>query len=798
MDNFISRLKSISTKFHSGSPTDAGTQDGAQETEGSNGRGGKAAQRRSNRKRRQRQPVQFPGKAALIKTGQAIGAIGSFHNRQPLARRILFWLALLGAGTGAGLVYAYWSVERTLPSTADISGFVRDGTLTIKAADGSTLQQLGPATRDKLPLEQIPDPLIKAFIAAEDRRFYKHSGVDYQSVGRAIATNIVAKDTVEGASTITQQLARLVYLNQERNLGRKVREAFMAQKIDRELSKKQVLEKYLNLVYLGSGAYGVGDAAWVYFSKSVDKLTLSESATIAGLPPAPSEYSPLVNLKAAQERRNIVLDRMEEEGYITPAQSQAAQSEKLKLQPSVPKKLYSDTPYFTSYIQQELRKHVSKEELEIGGLTVETTLNPRWQKKAEEAIKDAVTNIGIAEGFEQASLVSIDPKTGEIRAMVGGTDFKSSQFNRVTQAQRQPGSTFKPILYATAIATGMSPNDGYLDAPYSIDGYKPQNYGRKFTGWLSLKEAITNSVNVISVKLIVDVGFEPVIQTARAMGIKSTLLPTYSLALGASEVNLLEITSAYGTLANKGKHVEAHGIRRILNRKGELIYNADAAAKPAVDPATVAIMTWMMQSVVNSGTGRAAQLDRPVAGKTGTSESARDLWFIGFVPQLVTGVWLGNDDNYPTSSASSTAAYVWQNFMTTAMKGMPVENFPELPELSGRKGSIKAQPVTPNRVINGPAASEDNARPDDSRSGGSSGGSSNYDPSPERRGEDTSRPVAEPPPRSASPEAPPPVAPEPPEPAPAPAPPSAPPEPAPPEPLPPTAPIPPPPTAPTR
>ena len=690
------------------------------------------------------------------------------------------------------MVYAYWSVDRTLPSTADISGFVRDGTLTIKAADGSTLQQLGPATRDKLPLEQIPDPLIKAFIAAEDRRFYKHGGVDYQSVGRAIATNIVAKDAVEGASTITQQLARLVYLNQERNLGRKVREAFMAQKIDRELSKKQVLEKYLNLVYLGSGAYGVGDAAWVYFSKSVDKLTLSEAATIAGLPPAPSEYSPLVNLKAAQERRNIVLDRMQEEGYITASQSQAAQSEKLKLQPSVPKKLYSDTPYFTSYIQQELRNHVSKEELEIGGLTVETTLNPRWQKKAEEAIKDAVTNIGTAEGFEQASLVSIDPKTGEIRAMVGGTDFKSSQFNRVTQAQRQPGSSFKPILYTTAIATGMSPNDGYLDAPYSVDGYKPQNYTRKFTGWLSLKEAITNSVNVISVKLIVDVGFEPVIQTARAMGIKSTLMPTYSLALGASEVNLLEITSAYGTLANKGKHAEVHGIRRILNRKGELIYTADASTKPAVDPATVAIMTWMMQSVVNSGTGRAAQLDRPVAGKTGTSESARDLWFIGFVPQLVTGVWLGNDDNYPTSSASSTAAYVWHNFMTTAMQGMPVENFPELPELSGRKGSIKAQPVTPNKVINGSAAAEDNARPDDNRSGG---GSSNYAPKPEPK-EDTSRPAAEPQryapdPPARAPEAP---AAPPPEAAP-----TAPTAPTAPEPLPPpTAPIPPPPTAPTR
>ena len=426
---------------------------------------------------------------------------------------------------------------------------------------------------------------------------------------------------------------------------------------------------------------------------------------------------------------------------------------------------------------------------------METTLNPRWQIKAEEAVKDAVLNIGGAEGFEQAALVSIDPRTGEIRAMVGGTDFKSSQFNRVTQAQRQPGSSFKPIIYTTAIATGMSPNDGYLDAPYSVDGYKPQNYTRKFSGWLSLKEAITNSVNVISVKLIVDVGFEPVIQTARAMGIKSTLMPTYSLALGASEVNLLELTSAYGTLANRGKHAEVHGIRRILNRKGDLIYSADSGAKPAVDPATVAIMTWMMQNVVNSGTGRAAQLDRPVAGKTGTSESARDLWFIGFVPQLVTGVWLGNDDNYPTSSASSTAAYVWHKFMVTAMQGMPVENFPELPELGGRKGSLKAQPVSPNKVINGAAAAEDNPKPDEGRSG-----SSNYAPKPEPRNDTPRSAPAELPARSA-PEAPAPVAPraDPPVAPAAPAPPAAAPEPPPAEPIPPpTAPIPPPPAAPAR
>ncbi|WP_421658353.1 transglycosylase domain-containing protein [Leptothermofonsia sp. ETS-13] len=622
------------------------------------------------------------------------------RGRKPLNNRRWFWLTLLVVGGGGTLAYGVWSIERGLPDVSDISSFTRNGTLTIQAADGSILQQIGPATREKLTYEQIPPKVVQAFIAAEDRRFYQHNGVDFQSIVRAIATNLLARDVVEGGSTITQQLARVVYLSQERSLWRKVQEAFLAQKIEREMSKQQVLERYLNLVYLGSGAYGVADAAWVYFSKSVDQLTLPEIATIAGLPPAPSDYSPLVNLDKALQRRNVVLERMQEAGYISEAEAEAARSLPLQIKPSVPKKLYSDTPYFTSYIQQQLSRLVSKEALEIGGLTVETTLNPIWQKAAEKATSDAVKNIGPYEGFQQAALVSIDPSNGEIRAMVGGTDFRSSQFNRVTQAQRQPGSAFKTILYTTAIATGMSPWTSYLDAPYYIDGYKPENYNKKYSGWLTLREALTNSVNIVSVKLLIDIGFDPVIKMAREMGIKSKLLPTYSLALGASEVNLLELTSAYGVLANGGKFNEPHGIRRILDRKGNVIYNADFKARQVVDQNTVAIVTWMMQGVVNSGTGQTAQLgDRPVAGKTGTSENSRDLWFVGFIPQVVTGVWLGNDNNSPTWSASSTAAEVWHNFMVVVVKGMPVKTFADLPpNLGSRKGSIKAKPVRPNRT----------------------------------------------------------------------------------------------------
>jgi penicillin-binding protein 1A len=621
------------------------------------------------------------------------------RRRKPLYRRRLVWFAVLAiAGSGGALFWGYQKIERSLPDTADIATFVRDGTLTIKASDGAILQQLGPATREKLTFQKIPTRLVQAFIASEDRRFYQHNGVDYQSIVRAVSSNLLAHDVVEGASTITQQLARLVFLTQERSLWRKLQEAFLAQKIERELSKTKILEQYLNLVYLGSGAYGVADAAWVYFSKPVDQLTLSELATIAGLPPAPSDYSPLVNPQAARQRRDIVLDRMVEAGYINETEANAASAQPLTLKPSTPKNLDSAAPYFTSYVQKQLSQHVSKDELEAGGLTVETTLNAKWQQIADKVVHDNAKNAGSYEGFSQTALVAIDPRNGEIRAMVGGTDFNKSQFNRATQAQRQPGSSFKAILYTTAIATGMSPNDGYEDAPFRVDGYQPENYSRKYRGWMTLRDAMTNSINIISVKLIIDVGFDPVIGMAKDMGIKSSLMPTYSLALGASEVNLLELTNAYSTLAAQGEYTEAHGIRRIFNRKGQMIYDATFKPKRVIDKVTTAIVTWMMQSVVNSGTGQAAQIDRPVAGKTGTSEKARDLWFIGFIPQLVTGVWLGNDDNSPTWSASSTAAGVWHDFMALAVKGIPVEKFPELPKLDGRKGSIKAKPVKPGRA----------------------------------------------------------------------------------------------------
>ncbi len=649
---------------------------------------------------------------------------------QPLYRRYWFWL---GLGLGSGMLAlggVWWSIESSLPLPAELLTFVRSNTLTIEAADGSILQQQGPATREQLKLEQIPQPLVQAFIASEDRRFYQHHGVDYQGILRAALANLRSANVVEGGSSITQQLARILFLNQERSFLRKFKEIRLATKIEQHLSKKQVLERYLNLVYLGQGAYGVSDAAWVYFSKPVNKLTLAEMATIAGLAPAPSLYSPTVNLAVAQQRRNLVLQRMQDGGMITASSAAEARNAPITLKANSPKRLRVTAPYFTTYIQKELPKYVSKEVLAQGGLTVETTLNTKWQQGAEAIVKDTVESNGRWQHFDQAALVAIDPRNGEIKAMVGGTQFgNKNQFNRVTQAQRQPGSTFKGFVYTSAIASGISPYKQYLDSPYKVDGYEPKNFSKTFRGWLSMRDALAASINVVAVKVLVDVGFQPTIKLAQQMGIKSPLIPAYSLALGSAEVNLLELSSAYGTLANQGVHTEAYGIRRIINRSGDVVYAAKVKPKQVLDRDSAAISTWMLRNVVLSGTGSAAGLaDRPVAGKTGTSDKARDLWFIGYIPQLVAGVWLGNDNNQPTWGSSSTAAYTWHRFMAQAVEGMPVEKLPDLPKLEGRTPSIKAQRVKPKRVLIG-KISPDNT----SGRQAVAEGSENYRPSRRRR-----------------------------------------------------------------
>jgi penicillin-binding protein 1A len=638
-----------------------------------------------------------------------------FRGAKPLHKSKLFW-AGSGLGLGALSLGGAWVfVDNSVAQykSTDALNYVRPGTVTIKALNGSVLLQTGNATRETLKLWQMPEKLHQAFVAIEDRRFYEHDGVDYKGVTRAMVSNVTSKNLVEGASSINQQLARMVHLDQERSFWRKLREVRLAQKLGKDLTKNQVLERYLNLVYLGEGTYGVSDAALVYFSKTVDKLSLAEMATLAAMPPAPNKYSPFVSLDFAEKRRNLVLDRMVDAKFITEAEATTAKAETLKPKRSPIPRAEQQARYFTKYIEQELPQRISPEQIKAGGLTIETTLNPEWQKKAEEVVNTTVRqNRG---SFGQAAMVSVDPRTGGIRAMVGGTDFGTHQFNRVTQAKRQPGSTFKPIVYATAIAGGISPNKTYIDAPFDVDGYKPKNAGKTFKGAISMRDALVNSVNIVAVKVLIDTGWQPVIDLAQKMGVKSKLEPFYSLALGGLEVNLLEMTSAYTTFANKGIHNPVHGIVRVTDRKGEILYENKPSPERVLEPNTTATMTWMMRGVVNEGTAKSAQIGRPVAGKTGTTDKERDLWFIGFVPQLVTGVWLGNDNNQPTGNASSTAAYAWSRFMTTAVKDTPIQDFLPRSDDGKRKPELKLDPIRPRyqRTLAAPAK-DDKTDGDDS------------------------------------------------------------------------------------
>lgn len=613
------------------------------------------------------------------------------------------WLRIsltIGLGSTAIAIGWFWyKLESSLPASVDdVPSYARPNTLTIKAADSTVLKEIGPATHEKIELEKIPDLVYRAFIASEDKRFYQHRGVDYRGIARAAIANLQARSAVEGGSTITQQLARIAFLNQEKRLWRKLKEARIASAIEHSLSKAEILETYLNLVYLGSGAYGLADAAWVYFGKSPQDLNIAEAATLAGVVPAPSVYSPFTNPELAKQRRNLVLSRMAQSGFISTAEAERAKAAAMVTNRHHPKRLNRQASYFTNYIEKELPKYVAPEILEAGGVTVETTLNLKWQKAAETTVNYSLEQYGKWQKFKQAAIVALDPRTGAITAMVGGQDFGDNQYNRVTQAQRQPGSTFKTFVYTTAIASGFSPYKSYLDAEYFVDGYQPKNYRDRYRGvYVSIYDALVTSINTIALRTMIDVGWNPTIEIAQKMGIKSELKPTYSLALGAWEVNLLELTNAYGTLANKGIYREAHGISRIRDRQGEIVYEANFKPQTAIDEPTAAMMTWMLQGVVQAGTAIPAQIGRPAAGKTGTSDDSRDLWYIGYIPQATAGVWLGNDDNTPTNSTSGVAAEMWRKFMLEVVEEMPIEAFPPRPPLTGRATTIATEAIKPKR-----------------------------------------------------------------------------------------------------
>ena len=612
------------------------------------------------------------------------------------SKRRLLLTGLLAAVLGGGVAVVQSTVVRgfdgLMPDASGISRFNRPGTLTILSADGQVVQKLGPVSRDKLSVDSLPPLVEQAFIAAEDRRFYQHDGVDFYGIVRAAVRNISRGSVEEGASTITQQLARTVFLSQDRTLLRKLKEATLAGKLERQLSKRQILTEYLNLVYLGSSAYGVADAAWIYFSKTPAELNLAEAALIAGLPPAPSVYSPLVNPELALQRRTVVLRRMQEAGFISAAEADAATTSPLALKPAEPKYWASRAPYFSSWVQQELARVLSPEQLEVGGLTVRSSVNLAWQEQAQATVNRYAT------GGMEGALVAMETGTGLVRAMVGGRDYNASQFNRSTQALRSPGSTFKMYVYATALAEGMVPERRLRDTARCFAGYCPRNFNNRYLGSTTMVRAVQTSSNVVAVALLQELGFDKVIATARSLGIQGELGKFYPLALGAEEQTVLDMTAAYAAINNRGVYVRPTPFEEILGPDGDLLWSRRADGEPsrrAMSSDVADAMTWMLEQAVRGGTGGGASLgNRPVAGKTGTSEGGRDLWFIGSIPQLTTGIWLGYDDDRSGKATSVVATYAWSTFMREITKDLPVQPFPAKPALtSSWKGDKKAKPA---------------------------------------------------------------------------------------------------------
>ncbi|WP_216900936.1 transglycosylase domain-containing protein [Synechococcus sp. CCY 9618] len=605
------------------------------------------------------------------------------RNRRSRWRLIVPAVAAAAAGglVALGQTSLVSSLDAMLPDAGRINSFNRPGTITILSSDGKVVLKKGPATREKLPAGKMPLLIQRAFVAAEDRRFYQHDGIDLLGISRALLRNLQQGAVEEGASTITQQLARTVFLSQDRTIVRKLKEAALAGKIERQLSKAQILEQYLNYVYLGSSAYGVSDAAWIYFSKRPDELTLPEAAMIAGLPPAPSVYSPLVNPELALRRRSIVLGRMREAGFIDDAQLRQADASGLDLKPAEPKYFANPAPWYTSWLEQELPKILTKEQLEVGGLTIRSGLNAAWQIQAQKTIDT------YASGSMEGALVAMEPGTGLVRAMVGGKDWEKTQFNRASQALRSPGSTFKLFIYLTALQKGMKPEDTVVDSARCFGKYCPKNFGNRYMGKVSLATALQNSLNVVAVGLLQKIGYDPVIATAKSLGIHRELGRYLSMAIGANEQTVLDMTAAYAALVNRGVYIQPTPFEEIYGPEGEVLWSRRSngpRGSRAVNSDIADAMVWMLQQVVRGGTGGGAALgDRPVAGKTGTSEGGRDLWFIGSIPQLTTGVWLGYDNNRETGTTSVLATYAWRTFMAPISKGLPVQQFPPKPVLTG-------------------------------------------------------------------------------------------------------------------
>jgi penicillin-binding protein 1A len=592
------------------------------------------------------------------------------------------------------LVGAFFAFTHDLPQIQTLESFRPQAVTRIYSADKMLLSELYQEKRDPVPLESIPRYLTAALVATEDRKFYKHSGVDLKGIARAIFKDIRAGEFVEGASTITQQIAKTLFLTPRKSIVRKIKEAILAFQLERRYTKDEILELYLNQVYFGSGAYGVQSAAEIFFGKPVQELSLAECALIAGMPKSPSRYSPLVNMDLARQRRDTVLKQMLTMDIISAADYHQAIAEEIQLKGR--NKKLNRAPYFVEYVQKKLEEILGASNLYKGGLSIYTTLDLTLQEAAQRAVDDGLMALekrmnknGIHPADPQAALISLDIKSGGILAMVGGKDFNESPFNRAIAARRQPGSAFKPIVFAYAIEQGFTQNNMILDAPVVLKGadknqdWRPQNFSQKYLGEITLRKALAVSQNIPAVRLIEMLGPLSVAQFAHRLGIESNLAPDLSLALGTSEVSLINLTAAYAVFPREGKWIEPFGVIEVVDHRGRIIWSARPPKRLVMTQAGAAIITDMLEGVVSEGSGRQAMaLKSTVAGKTGTTNNYNDALFVGFSPAIAAGVWVGRDSGGTLGdkeTGARAALPIWIQFMQTALAAGSPQEF-DLPD----------------------------------------------------------------------------------------------------------------------
>lgn len=627
-------------------------------------------------------------------------------------KRLVLWaeiLFILLLGAGVGIVGgAFYQIRKILPPEDHVRDFKPVQGTKIYSSDGVLLAQIAHEDREPVPIDKIPKLMQQAVIAIEDERFYEHSGLDFRGLARALWQNLRGGDlTQQGGSTITQQLARNIYLSSQKTLSRKLKETMLAVQIERNWSKRQILEMYLNQVYFGSRAYGIQSAAKVYFGKDVKDLTLAECALLAGLPQRPSKLTPYRNMEAAVRRRNLVLQKMAQLGYITPQRAQLASQQPVRLAHEKEPQLsrFYRAPYFVGYVLEQLRDSYGDDLIYKGGFTVITSLHWKMQQAAERALIEGVRR-NKGRNIHDGALVCIDPHTGYIRAMVGGVDFQKDQFNTAVQARRQPGSAFKLIVYTAAVDTHgwnafrtVSARAVSIKQPngkwWTVTSHRKRQYGD-----LSILKAFALSDNPAAVNTLRAVGAQTVVDYAQRLGIKSPLRAYPSLALGASEVTPLELTSAFGVFAAGGIRAEPIAIRLVKSPDGEIMEeNAPRLHRVRLQPETIATINQLTRAVVEWGTGRAASVVPNAHGKTGTTDNYTDAWFVGYTPELAAGVWLGNRDNsrMRRSYGGDVAAPIWAAFMREAVQLNPKMKRPRTDHLVAEAPKRRAQTRTAAR-----------------------------------------------------------------------------------------------------